>query len=132
LQALGTVTYGLKSYFLTHVCYGEFSKIYDKIINIPVDNLDIEISNSNLDLIELFKQKKFPKDVSFGVVDVHSHKIEDINTVKNRIRTAISVLGKDQVWVDPDCGLKTRTVEEAVNKLKVIVQATKEVRKEIR
>jgi 5-methyltetrahydropteroyltriglutamate--homocysteine methyltransferase len=55
--------------------------------------------------------------------------IEDVETVKKRIKRALEVLKPEQLWIDPDCGLKTRTTEEAVAKLKALVKATKEIRK---
>ncbi len=129
LKALGAVTEGLPAYFITHCCYGEFDKIYDQLGNLPVDNLDIEMSNSNLDLLKLMKEKPLERDISFGVVDVHSHKIEDKAIVKKRLEAGIDAVGKNRIWVDPDCGLKTRTVEEAIDKLRVVAEAVKELRK---
>ncbi|PIU13357.1 MAG: hypothetical protein COT21_02190 [Hadesarchaea archaeon CG08_land_8_20_14_0_20_51_8] len=90
------------------------------------------MSNSELDLVEIFKKHPFTKDISFGVVDVHSHVIEDIETVKKRIQRALEVLRPEQLWIDPDCGLKTRTTEEAIAKLKTLVKATKEIRENLK
>jgi 5-methyltetrahydropteroyltriglutamate--homocysteine methyltransferase len=86
------------------------------------------MSNSNLDLVELFRRHPFTKDLSFGVIDVHSHVVESVEQVKERIQRALEVLNPRQLWIDPDCGLKTRTEEEAVAKLRVMVEATKQVR----
>jgi len=66
------------------------------------------------------------------VVDVHSHHIEDPATVRKRLGDALSIIPKEAVWVDPDCGLKTRTVEEAIEKLRVCVQAAKAYRNQPR
>jgi 5-methyltetrahydropteroyltriglutamate--homocysteine methyltransferase len=65
------------------------------------------------------------------VVDVHSHIVEDTATVKQRIRRALEILKPDQLWIDPDCGLKTRTQEETIGKLRAMVDATKKVRKSL-
>lgn len=129
LESLKATTDGLPAYFITHCCYGEFDKIYDELVNLPVDNLDIEMSNSNLDLLKLMKERPLKCDISFGVIDVHSHKIEDKETVKKRIGKGIDAIGKEKFWIDPDCGLKTRTEQEAIDKLRVIVDAVKEIRK---
>jgi len=128
IEAMNIVTKGINAYFITHSCYGAFEFIYPDMLKLPVDNFDLEMSNSELDLVEIFKKHPFTKDISFGVVDVHSHLIEDVATVKKRIRRALEVLKPEQLWIDPDCGLKTRTTEEAIAKLKVLVKATKEIR----
>ncbi len=128
IEAMHMVIDGLDAYFITHICYGTFEKIYPKILEHPADNFDFEMSNSNLDMLEHFKTHPFTKDISFGVVDVHSHKIEDTNTVLERMRNALTVLRPEQVWFDPDCGLKTRTVEEAEGKLRVITEAVRQLR----
>jgi 5-methyltetrahydropteroyltriglutamate--homocysteine methyltransferase len=128
IEAMNIVTKGIDAYFVTHSCYGAFEFIYPDMLKLPVDNFDLEMSNSEFDLVEIFKKHPFTKDISFGVVDVHSHLIEDVATVKKRIRRALEVLKPEQLWIDPDCGLKTRTTEEAIAKLKVLVKATKEIR----
>jgi len=131
IEAMKIVTKGIDAYFINHICYGAFEFIYPKMLELPVHNFDLEMSNSELDLVELFKEHPFTKDISFGVVDVHSHTVEAREVVEGRLRTALQVLKPEQIWVDPDCGLKTRTREETVNKLKVMVDATKNIRKEI-
>lgn len=131
-EGLDIMTDGIKGvYFISHICYGAFEFVYPQILNLPIHNLDLEMSNSELDLVDLFKKHKFTKDISFGVVDSHSHIAEDVETIKKRIRKALDVLSPDQVWVDPDCGLKTRAENEAKEKLKNMVEATKQIRKEI-
>jgi len=132
IAAINIVTKGIDAYFITHSCYGAFEFIYPDMLKLPVDNFDLEMSNSELDLVEIFKKHPFTKDISFGVVDVHSHVIEDIETVKKRIQRALEVLKLEQLWIDPDCGLKTRTTEEAIAKLKVLVKATKKMRTSLR
>lgn len=129
IEAMQIVTKGIDAYFICHICYGAFEFIYPGMLELPVDNFDLEMSNSELDLVELFREHPFTKDLSFGVVDVHSHIVEDKAKVKQRIQRALEVLKPEQLWIDPDCGLKTRTHEETVGKLKAIVRATREVRK---
>ena len=128
VEAMHRVTDGLTAYFITHACYGAFEYIYPGMLAMPVDNFDLEMSNSDLDLLALFRSQPFTKDISFGVVDVHSHVIEDTETVRCRVAQALTILPKEKIWVDPDCGLKTRTVEEAIAKLRVCVEATKAFR----
>jgi 5-methyltetrahydropteroyltriglutamate--homocysteine methyltransferase len=128
IEAMRIVTEGLNAYFLTHICYGAFENIYPQMLKFPVDNFDLEMSNSGLDMLELFKKDPYTKDISFGVVDVHSHVIEEEPVVEQRLRAALAVIPRENVWVDPDCGLKTRSVEEAIAKMKVTVRAAKALR----
>lgn len=128
IEAMHRVTDGLNAYFITHACYGAFEYIYPGMLDMPVDNFDLEMSNSDLDLLAVFRSQPFTKDISFGVVDVHSHHIEDAATVRKRVEQALSIIPKERVWVDPDCGLKTRTVEEAIEKMRVCVAAAKAYR----
>ncbi|MBI4115935.1 MAG: methionine synthase [Candidatus Omnitrophica bacterium] len=129
VEAMGVVTKGLKAKTLTHICYGDFEKIYPGMLDIPVDQIDLELSNSSFNLLELFKKHPFTKEIGLGVVDVHSHVLETKAQVVDRIEKALEVFRPEQIYVDPDCGLKTREVQEAKDKLRVIVEATKEVRK---
>ena len=128
LEAMHMVTDDIPAYFITHICYGAFEFIYPRMLDLPVDNFDLEMSNSGLDLIGLFKKDPFTKDLSFGVLDVHSRVIETPTVVRERIEKALQVIQPEAVWVDPDCGLKTRTVEEAQKKLRSMVAAVQGVR----
>ncbi|MFB0500539.1 MAG: methionine synthase [Candidatus Hadarchaeaceae archaeon] len=132
IEAMKIMTEGVDAYFITHICYGAFEFIYPEMLKLPVDNFDLEMSNSEFDLVELFREHPFPKDLSFGVIDVHSHVVENTTTVEQRIKRALEVLKPEQLWIDPDCGLKTRTQEEAANKLKVMVEATRKVRNDLK
>jgi 5-methyltetrahydropteroyltriglutamate--homocysteine methyltransferase len=128
IEGLRAVTEGLSAYFITHICYGAFEFIYPGMLEMPVDNFDLEMSNSGLDMLELFKRHRFTKDISFGVVDVHSHVVEEDTVVEERLRQALDVLPKESIWVDPDCGLKTRSVEEAIAKMQALVKVAKALR----
>ena len=132
IEAMQVVTKGVDAYFINHICYGAFEFIYPEMLELPVDNFDLEMSNSDLDLVELFRKHPFSKDLSFGVVDVHSHIVEGAELVKRRILRALDVLRPEQLWIDPDCGLKTRTRDETVGKLRVIMSATKKVRERLK
>jgi len=128
IEALHVVMDNLPAYFITHACYGAFENIYPQMLQAPVDNFDLEMSNSDLDLLTLLRKDPFTKDLSFGVVDSHSHVVEDVGTVRQRVGRALEVLSPESLWLDPDCGLKTRTVEEAIGKLRVIVEAARAAR----
>ncbi|MGQ9788618.1 MAG: methionine synthase [Candidatus Hadarchaeaceae archaeon] len=131
IEAIQTVTRGIDAYFICHICYGAFEFIYPEMLKLPVDNFDLEMSNSELDLVELFRAHPFTKDLSFGVLDVHSHVVESVETIENRIKKALEVLRPEQLWIDPDCGLKTRSREEAVAKLKNMVEAVRRIRADL-
>jgi 5-methyltetrahydropteroyltriglutamate--homocysteine methyltransferase len=130
-QGLDKVTSNQNAYFITHICYGAFEKIYPAMLELPVQNFDLEMSNSNLDMLELFKKYPFTKDITFGVVDVHTHEIEEVDLIKSRIKKALEYLPKEALWIDPDCGLKTRTVDEAKAKMLNIQQAVFDIRTSI-
>ena len=128
VDSMRVVTEGQPAYFISHLCYGAFETIYPGMLDLAVDNLDLEMSNSGLDMLALFKKHRYTKDISFGVVDVHSHVVEKESVVAERLRKALEVIPKGALWVDPDCGLKTRTVEEAVEKMKTLVAAARALR----
>ncbi|MBI4388223.1 MAG: methionine synthase [Candidatus Omnitrophica bacterium] len=129
IEAIGIATQGIKAKTLTHICYGNFSKIYPRMLSIPVDQIDLELSNSHFEMFKLFSKYPFTKEIGLGVVDVHRHTIETKEEVVTRIEKALGVFPTAlKIYVDPDCGLKTRTVDEAKAKLRVCVEAAKEVR----
>lgn len=131
IEAMGIVTKGLKTYTLTHICYGDFPKIYPKMLNIPVNQIDLELSNNEFDLLDLFKKFPFTSDIGLGVLDVHSHRVETKDEVTERIKKALKFIPKEKIYVSPDCGLKTRGVEETKEKLRVMMEATKEMRESL-
>lgn len=131
IEAMHVTVDGLPAYFITHACYGAFETIYPDMLDLPVDNLDLAISNSALDLLKIFEKDPFTKDLSLGVLDVHSHKIETPAEIKARIMRGVRVLQPDRIWVDPDCGLKTRTVEESRAKLEAMLNAARQIRSDL-
>jgi 5-methyltetrahydropteroyltriglutamate--homocysteine methyltransferase len=130
VKAFGRVTDGLKAKTITHVCYGDFDLIYPALLDMPVDQIDLEMANSRYDLLDRFRSHPFTKEIGYGVLDVHSHRVESKDEVKEGIRRGLEVLKPEQMYVDPDCGLKTRTMDEAFAKLEVMVQAVREIREE--
>ena len=120
IRAMGVVTEGLSATTITHICYGDFAKIYPRMLDMPVDIFDLEMANSGYQLMDVFASHPFSKMLSAGVVDVHSHQIEPPDEVAEGVHRVLTQFSLDQVLVDPDCGLKTRTVEEAKAKLKAV------------
>ncbi len=130
VRAVGAVTKGLEAKTVLHTCYGNYEDIYGYFNRLPVDQLDLEMSNSSLDLLERFRRDPLKKEIAFGVIDVHSHVIETKAQVVDRIEKALALFDPQKLMIDPDCGLKTRTVEEAQEKLEVMVAATQAVKAE--
>lgn len=132
ITAARIVSEGVSAYCITHACYGAFETIYPGLLDLPTHNLDLAISQSAIDWIEVLRRTPFTKDLSAGVLDVHTHDIETVDVVERRIAHALELVPAPRLWVTPDCGLKTRTVEEASAKLRVMVEATEHTRAGVR
>ena len=132
-RALGIATKGLNAVTLTHICYGDFELVYDQLVKLPVDVLDLETSNSNYDLLEMLRKHPLPEDksLSMGVTDVHSHVTEGVEEIKAGIKKGLELLPPERLYIDPDCGLKTRLEDESVAKLRNMVQAVRAVKQEV-
>lgn len=131
IDAMKIVTEETGTKTISHICYGDFTLIYPRILHLAVDQLDLEFANSNFANLEIFEHPKFTKEIAVGVLDVHSHIIEKKDEVKENIKKALEVFPIEKVYIDPDCGLKTRTPEEAKGKLKVMVEAVREIKEEL-
>ena len=131
IEALGVVTEPLTVHTITHICYGDFHNAYPRMLDLPVDQIDLEMTNSDFDLLDRFAEHDFTKHIGLGVVDVHSHRIESVDEVVKGIERTLEVISPERVYVDPDCGLKTRTPEEARDKLRVVVEGARRVRERL-
>ena len=129
VKAVGEVAKGLEAKTILHTCYGNYLEIFPYFNRLPVDQLLLEMSNSGFDLLDRFKREPLKKELSFGVVDVHSHVIETEAQVRERIEKALTVFQPQKLWISPDCGLKTRSVEEAQGKLRSMVAAARAAKK---
>ena len=132
IEAMAIVTDGLSARTISHICYGDFETILPGLFDLPVDQLDLEAANQQFALLDLLARYSWPtsKELALGVVDVHSHRIESIDEVKAGIRRALEIIPLANLLIDPDCGLKTRTWDEAEQKLRVMAQAVQEIREE--
>jgi 5-methyltetrahydropteroyltriglutamate--homocysteine methyltransferase len=132
LEAMRITTDGLDAYFITHALeYGYPETAFPDVLDLSVDNFDMEFANSDFGFLERLWESGFRKDLSLGVVDVHTHVVESPGEVESRVRMALDVIPADLLWIDPDCGLKTRTIDEAQGKMRAIAEATKRVRAEL-
>jgi len=131
IEAMGVVTQNLRAKTISHICYGDFAAIYPKVLDLPVDQLDLAMANYGYRWLELFDRDRFTKELAIGIVDVHSHQTESVATAAEGIRRGLRYVSKERLLPHPDCGLKTRTVEESEEKCRVVVEATKVVRSEL-
>jgi len=96
----------------THMCYCEFDDILDSIAAMDADVISIETSRSNMELIDSFARFKYPNEIGPGVWDIHSPRIPSAVEMRSLLEAAVKVIPKDRLWVNPDCGLKTRKWDE--------------------
>lgn len=115
----------------THMCYCEFKDIMPAIVKLDVDVITIETSRSDMDLLEFFKKFKYPNSIGPGVYDIHSPNIPTQKWIIKLLKTALKHIPYQRLWVNPDCGLKTRTWDESILSLKNMVQAVKKIRKKL-
>ena len=131
IEAMKIVTSKIKAKTICHICYGDLKTVYPKILDLSVDQLDLEFANGHFINLDIFREPKFTKEIAVGVLDVHNRIIEKKEEVKKNIKKALEVFPIEKVWIDPDCGLKTRTPQEAKEKLKVMVSAVKELKEKL-
>ena len=114
----------------SHMCYSEFDEILDAINSLDVDVLSIEASRSGMDLVNNSLSKKYSGAIGPGVYDIHSPLVLEYKDAKKRINQLNSNLGEKYIWINPDCGLKTRGWDEVKESLANMVKATIETRSE--
>ncbi len=115
----------------THMCYSEFNEMLETIASLDADVISIEASRSRMDLLEAFKTYDYPTDVGPGVFDIHSMRVPPAEEMAELLRKALRYIGEEKLWVNPDCGLKTRRWEEVIPALQNMVQAAKIIRQEL-
>ncbi len=112
----------------THMCYSEFNDVIDSIGAMDADVISIECSRSDMELLEAFVDYKYPNEIGPGVYDIHSPRVPATEEMTRLLDKANDVLSVKQIWVNPDCGLKTRGWPEVKDALKHMVAAAKEMR----
>ncbi len=115
----------------THMCYSEFDDIIKDIDNMDADVITFEASRSDLQLLDTLNQNNFKTEVGPGVYDIHSPRVPSVEEIKKAIYKMLDKVDINKLWINPDCGLKTRGVPETVASLKNLVLATLEIRKEL-
>lgn len=114
----------------THMCYSEFNDIIAAIANMDADVISIETSRSRMELLEAFKTFKYPNEIGPGVYDIHSPRVPNVDEMADLLQLARRQLYDAQLWVNPDCGLKTRKWDEVRPALINMVTAAKALRAE--
>ncbi|MGH7113124.1 MAG: 5-methyltetrahydropteroyltriglutamate--homocysteine S-methyltransferase, partial [Stellaceae bacterium] len=116
----------------THMCYSEFNDIIDAIAAMDADVISIESARSKMELLDAFTARRYPNEIGPGVYDIHATRVPSAAEMTDLLRKASHRLRSDQLWVNPDCGLKTRRWEEIRPALTHMVEAAKEMRAELK
>jgi 5-methyltetrahydropteroyltriglutamate--homocysteine methyltransferase len=114
----------------THMCYSEFNDIIQNIADMDADVITIECSRSQMELLNAFADFKYPNEIGPGVYDIHSPRVPSKEEMVELLKKAQAVIPAQQLWVNPDCGLKTRHWDETEKALIAMVEASKEASKE--
>ncbi|SFD04111.1 methionine synthase (B12-independent) [Chitinophaga sp. CF118] len=112
----------------THMCYSEFNDIISNIAAMDADVITIETSRSQMELLEIFSTFKYPYEIGPGVYDIHSPRVPSVIEMTELLEKAIQLLPARNIWVNPDCGLKTRKWPETEQALRNMVAAAKNMR----
>jgi 5-methyltetrahydropteroyltriglutamate--homocysteine methyltransferase len=116
----------------THMCYSDFNDIIKTIEAMDADVISIETARSGNTLLKIFEEIGYRQEVGPGVYDIHSPRVPGVEEMAAQIRALLEVLPKEQLWINPDCGLKTRKWEEVKPSLKNMVEAVRSVRGELK
>jgi 5-methyltetrahydropteroyltriglutamate--homocysteine methyltransferase len=115
----------------THMCYCEFNEIVDWIARLDADAISIEASRSRMELLDAFRRFMYPNEIGPGVYDIHSPRVPGTNEMLGLLRRAAAVIPPERLWVNPDCGLKTRAWPETLASLTHMVEAARLARLEL-
>ena len=115
----------------THMCYAEFGDILDSIVAMDADVISIEASRSKMELTDQFRRTRYPNAIGPGVYDIHSPRVPSGEEIEALIERAAQTFDVQQLWVNPDCGLKTRGWDEVIPALQHMVDAARQARKRL-
>ena len=114
----------------THMCYAQLGEIVEALANLDVDVVSLEAARSHMGLVEEIGRSVYRGGVGPGVYDVHAPTVPGVADIERLLRRALAALGPDRLWVNPDCGLKTRRYEEVIPALEHMVAAARNLREE--
>lgn len=134
IKAFNLVHSGVKetTQIHTHMCYSEFENIVKDIDNMDADVISFEASRSNLSIIDALNKNNFETEVGPGVYDIHSPRVPSVEEIVEALNKILKKIPKENLWVNPDCGLKTRGEKETNASLRNMVEATKIVRENLK
>ena len=112
----------------THMCYSEFTDIIPAIDDMDADVITFEASRSDLQILDSLREHHFETEVGPGVYDIHSPRVPSVEEIASALKLMLTKIDRDKLWVNPDCGLKTRGMEETEASLRNMVAAAKQVR----
>jgi 5-methyltetrahydropteroyltriglutamate--homocysteine methyltransferase len=115
----------------THMCYSEFNDIIEFIAQMDADVITIETSRSQMELLEAFANFRYPNEIGPGVYDIHSPRVPSVQEMLDLLERASALLPAENIWVNPDCGLKTRKWPETREALRNMVEAGKQAREKL-
>ncbi|MCG7940636.1 MAG: 5-methyltetrahydropteroyltriglutamate--homocysteine S-methyltransferase [Candidatus Thiodiazotropha lotti] len=115
----------------THMCYSEFNDIIESIATMDADVITIETSRSDMELLDVFESYEYPNEIGPGVYDIHSPNIPSIESMVKLIELAQLRIPAERLWINPDCGLKTRQWQEVIPALKNMQQAARQLRETV-
>jgi 5-methyltetrahydropteroyltriglutamate--homocysteine methyltransferase len=113
------------------MCYSEFNDIMEHIAKMDADVITIETSRSQMELLQAFARFKYPNEIGPGVYDIHSPRVPSVEEMVQLLEKAVALLPVKNLWVNPDCGLKTRRWTETIAALKNMVQAAQQAREKV-
>ena len=115
----------------THMCYCEFNDILDWIAKLDADVISIETSRSKMEVLQGFQTFEYPNDIGPGIWDIHSPRIPSVEEMQSLLEQAMAVIPAERLWINPDCGLKTRDWPETIASLKNLIQVAKQCRQKL-
>jgi 5-methyltetrahydropteroyltriglutamate--homocysteine methyltransferase len=115
----------------THMCYSQFGDVIQAISDLDADVILIENSRSDLELLKVFERFRYDKEIGPGVYDIHSPRVPTVEEMVTNLEQSARVLDPELLWVNPDCGLKTRDFEETTPSLRNMVEAARRIRESI-
>ena len=116
----------------THMCYSEFTDIIPAIDDMDADVITFEASRSDLQILDSLKENHFETEVGPGVYDIHSPRVPSVEEIVKSLGIMLTKVDKEKLWINPDCGLKTRGVPETDASLRNMVEAAKHIRNGMR
>jgi 5-methyltetrahydropteroyltriglutamate--homocysteine methyltransferase len=129
VEAFNEAVRDVKAKISIHICYSDYRALYPEMLKMRVDHLALEFKNTgDYNVVQVFKDFGDTRELGLGVLDVHSDEMETPEEIRDKVLDAANVLGAERIWVNPDCGLRTRTWDVAFAKLENLVKGAEMAR----